>query len=386
VAVVADGSGSATFSEEGARLIAETMADAVESFLPIAKRESAATVLRFAAAAARAAVIAKAEDAGRVPRDYAATLLAVLWTPAGGAALQRGDGLIATRTSATSWQLALLPQRGEYANVTFFLTDNDALDGLETVELAGDVTDVALTSDGLETLALQASTRTVHAPMLDGFADRLIRVTNDAEQTSLINDIEKMFDSHQVRSRTDDDLSLVLATRRAKATELPKKVAKTSEPSGYSTAEVDRDRATQTTLKPETSPQNVQPPTEGLHKTDRTDLTTRNAARSPTRGDATQVKPAPRQVSDAKRSVTHTTTPSTNAALVPQNTGKTSISIRRKKSFWKQWFHLLFSAQKRDPVINSGVGAKSPQRSTAVKIENTPSQEKDRPGAGKPRV
>ena len=48
-----------------------------------------------------------------------------------------GDG-------ADEWNWMFWPQRGEYANTTYFLTDTDAIERLEVDEFPGKLSDVAL--------------------------------------------------------------------------------------------------------------------------------------------------------------------------------------------------------------------------------------------------
>jgi len=71
---------------------------------------------RMPALYARAAVLARAEADGEEAASYAATLLALIDTPDGGAALQIGDGVIVAGGEAGGWRWVFWPERGEYAN------------------------------------------------------------------------------------------------------------------------------------------------------------------------------------------------------------------------------------------------------------------------------
>jgi hypothetical protein len=216
VVAVADGAGSATLSELGARTAVEAVVRAVRARFEAGRRDFAAA-LREAAVEAREGVLAAAADVGAEVRELASTLLAVVASPAGGAALQIGDGVIVVSDGGAEWSWVFWPQRGEYANTTCFLTDEDALSRLQVEPLAGLVTDVALTTDGLEPLALHYASQTVHEPFFHGLFAPLIRSPAAGELSALSAALEAFLSSERVAERTTDDVAIVLATRRAAA-------------------------------------------------------------------------------------------------------------------------------------------------------------------------
>ena len=171
-------------------------------------------MLREAAAQAREAVSAEALKQGMAPRSFASTLLALVVTPEGGGALQIGDGLIVVSDGEDGWSWVFWPQRGEYANTTYFLTDDDALERIQVEAFPGTVTDVALMTDGLEPLALHYASKTVHDPFFSGMFRPLLQSDGEAEISPLSESLQQFLSSERVGSRTDDDVSLILATRR----------------------------------------------------------------------------------------------------------------------------------------------------------------------------
>jgi hypothetical protein len=106
------------------------------------------------------------------------------------------------------------PQRGEYANTTRFLTDVDALTWVQAEAFAGPVADIALLTDGLEPLALHYASKSVHQPFFAGMFQPLIAVHDDGEIKQLSAALAKFLTSERVRSRTDDDVSVLLASCR----------------------------------------------------------------------------------------------------------------------------------------------------------------------------
>ncbi len=131
-----------------------------------------------------------------------------------GGALQIGDGVIVVSEGGGGWSWVFWPQRGEYANTTFFLTDDDALERVQIETFLGSVADAALMTDGLEPLALHYASKTVHDPFFSGMFRPLHHSDGVAEIGHLSASLEQFLSSERVGSRTGDDVSLILATRR----------------------------------------------------------------------------------------------------------------------------------------------------------------------------
>ena len=213
VAVVADGAGTAEHAHLGAEIAVDTVSS-VAQLGARAGRRDLGDVLREGATLARQRLIEAASQAGASPRDLACTLLAVVLAPTGGAALQIGDGAIVA-SEKDQWRCAIWPQKGEYANTTFFLSDEQALAQAEVVTLSDDVTDVALFSDGLEQLAIHFASRSPHVPFFRSVFAPLHAAASNGEIAPLSHGLNTLLQSAQVRARTDDDTTLVMATRRA---------------------------------------------------------------------------------------------------------------------------------------------------------------------------
>jgi hypothetical protein len=152
-----------------------------------------------------------------VPRDLACTLLSVIVAPLGGAALQIGDGAIVIGERQPAWRCVFWPQKGEYANSTFFLSDERGLAGAEVTALSDDVSDVVLLSDGVEPLALHFASRSAHEPFFRSVLTPLHATAGQGPLEALSTGLTALLDSPGARSRTDDDATLVIATRREPA-------------------------------------------------------------------------------------------------------------------------------------------------------------------------
>ncbi|MEO7860067.1 MAG: PP2C family serine/threonine-protein phosphatase [Nitrospirales bacterium] len=213
IAVLADGAGSAAMGEIGAEIAVNTIVARLQRALEEGRSDFGA-LLQEAAVQAREAVVSEAIKQELEPRSFASTLLVLMLVPEGGAALQIGDGVIVVSDGGNGWSWVFWPQRGEYANTTYFLTDDDAIERIQVETFSGAISDIALMSDGLEPLALHYASKAVHDPFFNGMFRPLHQSDGHAEIIHLSVSLERFLSSDQVGSRTDDDVSVILATRR----------------------------------------------------------------------------------------------------------------------------------------------------------------------------
>lgn len=213
VAAAADGAGTSERAPEGARL-------ACEAVLERARRWAAgeADFASFGREAflpwldtARERIAAAARAEARDTRDYSCTLLVALVAGGRAAFFQVGDGAIVYRDGGGAYVPALWPQTGEYANCTWFVTDADAADRLQAAT-EENVHEVALLTDGLQALALRFATREAHGPFFEPMFARLRR-EREGQSRRLREELRAFLGSAPVNRRTDDDKTLVLATR-----------------------------------------------------------------------------------------------------------------------------------------------------------------------------
>lgn len=217
VAVVADGAGSAARADEGAQLACALFVDGVRALLANGggprdlTREFVATWLgRF-----QTEIVTRAEAAGGVPRDYACTLLAAVVGEDSAAYCQIGDGaiVVAAPDEPDGYCWIFWPQQGEYENTTAFATDPAAPNLIAVEQADQPVEEVALFSDGLQRLALHYEGRTAHAPFFRPmFAP--VRAADPGRADTLSTQLATFLGTPAVNARTDDDKTLILATRR----------------------------------------------------------------------------------------------------------------------------------------------------------------------------
>jgi hypothetical protein len=209
IAACSDGAGSAQLSHLGSRLAAERFMEGATQWP--AGTAPGRDAIESWVDAARASVIEEAASQGATPRQLACTLLGALAGDGWAAFVQIGDGVIVFDGDA-GYELAFWPDNGEYANTTRFLTDDDYRDYLRIEVVDRTVSELAVLTDGLQMLALDFGMVRVH----DRFFAPLFRtVRNGPGEETLRASLLEFMDSKRVNDRTDDDKTLLLATRIA---------------------------------------------------------------------------------------------------------------------------------------------------------------------------
>jgi hypothetical protein len=217
VAVAADGAGSAARAEVGAELACRLVRDRVAALLGAGggAGDIAEGTARAWLADLRSAVAARAAADGMAPRAYACTLLAAVIGDSRAVFLQVGDGAMVARAAGDNGgghRCLFWPDHGEYANTTAFATGPEAAAHLRFAALSQRIEEVALFTDGLERLALDFAGRCAHEPFFSGmFAP--VRTAAAGPARRLSADLDRFLASQRMDARTDDDRTLILATR-----------------------------------------------------------------------------------------------------------------------------------------------------------------------------
>jgi hypothetical protein len=207
---VADGAGSAAHGGIGAELAIE----AATAFVGKHYAQSSEFALNDQWAveciqSVRARVYMEADQQGAKARDYACTFLGVVASPFSTLLMQIGDGGIVVDVG-DGLEVPITPMTGEYANMTNFVTDENAIDVLAVATLPTRVDKVAVFSDGIQRLALNMATNAAHVPFFSPFFAVLATATA-AQEDRLQTELARFLNSPAVNERTDDDKTLALA-------------------------------------------------------------------------------------------------------------------------------------------------------------------------------
>ena len=212
-AVVSDGAGSAAMAEVGAQLTAHTALDHLAQKpaagawpdTEMAWREWLMALLETT----RAAVFSEASQRQMPARELAATLICVLATPTWTVAAQVGDGAVVAGDAPGQWRALTRPESAEYLNETTFLVSPGALDRVQIKLERVRIAHLAMFCDGLQMLALKMPPGEPYLP----FFQPLMRLLDQPTGSPAEEQLTAFLRSPRVGARTDDDLTLVLASR-----------------------------------------------------------------------------------------------------------------------------------------------------------------------------
>jgi serine/threonine protein phosphatase PrpC len=210
---VADGAGSAPHAEAGARSAVgaalESLAASVHPDRGEMEMEEWTAAIDRALSASFAAVEAEAGRLGAEARDLACTLMIAVATEGGVAAAQIGDGAMVVGDADGTYALTR-PESGEFANETVFLTLPGAVEAAQRAAWRRAPLHLAAFTDGLQGVALKHPEVEPHAP----FFAPLFRFAAEASDAAAASEqLAEFLSGPRMSARSDDDLTLVLATR-----------------------------------------------------------------------------------------------------------------------------------------------------------------------------
>ncbi|SRR6266404_429229 len=209
IIAIADGAGSSAHSDLGAQSAVQAALDTIQEALEYDEQLNYDSGLAICdSARTRLFEIASARE---IPtRDLACTLLFAAVSEGGAFFGQLGDGAWLV-TSGAKLIPATWPFRGEYANETCFLTSPGWSNQFEYRKIGGPIDSIVGFTDGIQSLVLHYQTRTVFEPAFEPLLD-VVRYSLSPEKLAI--PLEDFLSTGEVRNRTDDDRTLVLASRR----------------------------------------------------------------------------------------------------------------------------------------------------------------------------
>jgi hypothetical protein len=211
IAAVSDGAGSAELAALGAALVVETTVDAVlrhKALLgPTLEDAGWDVLLRGALEEGRVRIEAEARERGVSLRSFSATALLLVAVPGVAAAIHIGDGAVVLGDGQGRVFGLTAPQNDDYLNVTTFLVSAGSVEEAHAVVWRGDLSHVALLSDGLQMIALTMPEGTPHAPFFAPLFRFMGEAADDAEAQAAL---EAFLASDRIKARTHDDLTLLV--------------------------------------------------------------------------------------------------------------------------------------------------------------------------------
>jgi serine/threonine protein phosphatase PrpC len=227
IGAVADGAGSAPYSERGATIAVQQTLNYLSNlnqwlqpsanpqWPTIEQAPSTAQTKRLferAVNRVRQHLQQQAEQDSYGVDAFACTLLAFAATPHWLVAMQIGDGFMVASTEAESYQLLFQPDKGEYVNQTAFVTTSTALTDLQTRVLATAPQFICAATDAFEHLAMRLPKWEPHPPFFEPLKEYLWETPDPEQDDTYIMDF---LTSDYLNKQTDDDKTLLLCYAEA---------------------------------------------------------------------------------------------------------------------------------------------------------------------------
>ena len=147
-------------------------------------------------------------------REFSTTMVCVVTNGSQTVTAHIGDGaIVAYSPLNNSWISLSWPEHGEYVSTTRFITEYP-IPALRYNYFDEPITDIALFSDGIERLALDFKGHVPFAPFFDSMLPHLRNSAEYGCSKFLSDNLSSYLSSNQINSRTDDDKTLILATRK----------------------------------------------------------------------------------------------------------------------------------------------------------------------------
>jgi hypothetical protein len=220
IGAVADGAGSAKYSDVGARLAVETtLTYLMSKFIQkqrlcqehFSNEEAKECFDKLLKSRLIGRFKQNAQQEGYSVQDLACTLLCFVATPFWTAAMQIGDGFLVVRSQNEDYKLLFSPDKGEYTNETTFVTSSNAPDDMQVSVIHSPLEFICAATDGLERVALRMSDWTPFAPFFNPLHEYLEETPNPHQDKSYL---ERFLDSERLNQKTQDDKTLLLCLKQ----------------------------------------------------------------------------------------------------------------------------------------------------------------------------
>ncbi len=208
IAVVCDGAGSAREGHTGSDFIARALAARLAQDLQAERDAPLESLIRGAIEAVRSRLAELAASRALELHDFSCTLVGCVASRGGGCFFHIGDGFAIQQGPAGDTVLSR-PENGEYADETYFVTDENWVDHLRLTALAaperGAV--IGLMSDGTAPFAVNRARSGFFRPFIDPIADFLGAATAPSGNEAL----RRLLESPRACEISTDDKTLLLA-------------------------------------------------------------------------------------------------------------------------------------------------------------------------------
>lgn len=207
-AIVSDGAGSAELGAYGAWLVCRFFTVRFREWFRDNSELPSDKYLVDWIDELRDRIAAIASRRGRRPRQFAATLAAIVVTPGEAVTIHIGDSGVVGR-NGSDWEVLCWPENGEYASSTYFVTD-DPEPRLTVTHHPRDHDAFALFSDGVGDLALSQLEQAAHTRFFNPMLRPVDAAVGEGRLVELSAKLATYLAGPSVCERTDDDKTLIL--------------------------------------------------------------------------------------------------------------------------------------------------------------------------------
>lgn len=208
LAVVSDGAGSAKYGAYGAWLICRFLLVRFREWVRVHSDLPSDEDLADWIDDLRDRISATATHRQSTPRQFAATLAAIVVTPDEAVTLHIGDSAVVGR-KGIEWDVLCWPENGEYASSTYFITD-DPEPRLNISRHTRQHDAFALFSDGVGDLALSHLEQNAYPRFFDPMFRPVDAASGKGRLVELSAKLATYLAGPSVCDRTDDDKTLIL--------------------------------------------------------------------------------------------------------------------------------------------------------------------------------
>lgn len=218
IAAVADGAGSTSEGQRGAEIACDFFVEQITAFLDSGNATLSSLSEEFGKHWIKhfqETVEEIAKKSKKEIREFSTTLVAAVVGEKAAVFFQVGDGgaVFSASGASQSYKFGVEPVDAEYINMTDFLTDDEAVENLRFAVIEESVEDLILFSDGIYAVAVNYQENKPHEPFL---MPMIAPLRNGSEVNGLNEKLEKFLASPKLNEKTDDDKTIILASRHIK--------------------------------------------------------------------------------------------------------------------------------------------------------------------------
>ncbi len=212
-ACVCDGAGSARYSDVGSRYVSRLFVQRVSEFgdVDYLTIEEIQPVIIRTLSAIREQLVSLANDKQGELKDFACTLVAAWIGKRQGFLFHLGDGaaIASYQQDGQRIDTVSVPENGEYANQTWFLTSTDWQEHLRITPITAKIERVILMSDGVQPFAMNKHCDALYLP----FIEPVTRFLQQNDEQTGSEALKGTLDDPRTYSITGDDKTLLVAFR-----------------------------------------------------------------------------------------------------------------------------------------------------------------------------